>query len=153
MRLLSDEPAFTTGPVPAPVVIIGCGATKRAVRAPAAELYVGSLFVSARRAAQALAPSSRILILSALHGLLRFDQPVDPYDKRLDDPGAVTAADVGRQARGLGILGCPVIALASRDYVDLCRQVWPVVAAPIYGMMIGNARHELAGITQRGSLH
>lgn len=138
----------TTGPVPEPLVIVGCGTLKRPERSPAGLLYTGSLFCSAMRAAEALAPRASILILSALHGLLGLDDPTDPYDMRMGAPGSVSAEQVAEQARRRELLGHPVIALCGRAYADVIRAVWPVVATPIYGLPIGKARHELAVIVQ-----
>jgi hypothetical protein len=68
------------------VIVIGCGKSKLARRAPARELYTGSLFVMARRYAEA---SGQLwAILSAKHGLLLPDQHLDPYDDKLALRGA-----------------------------------------------------------------
>lgn len=57
------------------VVVIPCGAEKLDATAPARDLYVGSMFRMALAAAEAeiAGTSGRILILSALHGLLELD--------------------------------------------------------------------------------
>jgi hypothetical protein len=47
-----------------------CGGRKLGVPAPAGERYTGSYHLACRRAAAALTTPDRILIPSALHGLL-----------------------------------------------------------------------------------
>jgi hypothetical protein len=128
------------------LVIVGCGAVKRDYPAPAAELYTGSYFRSCLSAARALAPDERVLILSALHGLLPVADlaPVSAYNLRMGDPGAVTAAEVRAQAEQLRLLGRPVLALCSSRYADVCRLVWEDVSAPLAGLGIGRQLHVCA---------
>jgi hypothetical protein len=115
------------------LVLIPCGAAKLDRPAPAGELYTGSYHRDARRAADALSPD-RVLIVSALHGLLQLGQLVAPYDKRTGDPGSVTAATVRGQADALGVLGARrVVALAGRAYAELVRAVWPDLLWPLAG--------------------
>ncbi len=59
-------------------ILIGCGARKLDHRSPAKDLYIGSLFQARRRYAEA--SGGRWAILSALHGLVHPEQPLDPYD-------------------------------------------------------------------------
>ena len=64
-----------------PVGLVACCKTKLAVRAPARELYTGTLF---KLSCQWLDPRcSRIAILSAKHGVLRSDQEIEPYEQTL----------------------------------------------------------------------
>lgn len=74
------------------VIVVACGAAKASERRPAMDLYTGSLFRAARRAA--LADGRAWLICSAEHGLLTPGQLVDPYDRALAD----TPADIARLA-------------------------------------------------------
>lgn len=62
--------------------VIPCSGAKLPHPAPAGELYVGSWHRLARQAADQLAArdGGRVLILSALHGLLELGQLVAPYD-------------------------------------------------------------------------
>lgn len=60
------------------VAIIGCGAAKLDHRAPARDLYTGSLFVAARRDVEERAVPYRIL--SARYGLVRPWDVIAPYD-------------------------------------------------------------------------
>jgi hypothetical protein len=64
-------------------VVVPCSGAKLAHAAPAGELYTGQLHRLARRAADAL--GGRVLILSALHGLLQLDELVEPYDVQVGD--------------------------------------------------------------------
>lgn len=91
--------------------VIPCGGGKQPHAAPARDLYTGSMFrhtlTNAERSAaldtaEGLGPA-RVLILSALHGLVELDTVLEPYDVTIGDPGAVTAERVREQARALGI--------------------------------------------------
>lgn len=64
------------------MIVIGCGKAKLDRRAKARELYTGSLFMAARRYAEAReqAHGERWAILSAKHGLVLPDEELDPYD-------------------------------------------------------------------------
>jgi Family of unknown function (DUF6884) len=129
------------------VVLVGCGAGKLDRPATAAQLYVGSYFRACLLAALALAPRERVLVLSARHGLLGLDDgPLDPYQLRLGQPGAVTATDVTAQAAARGIANVPVVALCGARYATLARQVWAEVATPLVGLGIGQQRHVLSGL-------
>lgn len=127
------------------LVVIACGATKRGERAPAAELYAGSYFRSCLASALSIAPRSSVLILSALHGLVELDRELDPYDMILGIPGAITAADVGRQAAELGVAGLPVLALCPARYADVLEAsgAFPEVSRPLAGLGIGQQRGRL----------
>ena len=63
--------------------LVSCSKKKRTEPLPAADLYAASTrFLLSRRYVKAL--SSRWLILSAKHGVLRPDQIIEPYDKTLN---------------------------------------------------------------------
>src|SRR5690349_4767772 len=78
------------------LVVVPCGGKKLNHSAPAGELYIGSYHRACRRAAEALRPA-RILILSALHGLVELDQVLAPYDLRMGQPGSVTESMLTEQ--------------------------------------------------------
>lgn len=108
------------------VYVIPCGAEKRAHPAAARDLYVGQMFTNTLRAALATAaldePPSRVLILSARHGLIDLDTVVEPYDQRIDAPGAIAAHTVAEQAAAFGIdwdAEDDVYALLPRPYLRL----------------------------------
>jgi hypothetical protein len=90
--------------------VIPCSARKAAAPAPARDLYTGPMFTHTLAAAEALARwdreqghETRILVLSARHGLVPLDAELAPYDCKLGDPGTVSAARLAGQAWKLGI--------------------------------------------------
>lgn len=110
-----------------PVVIVPCGGRKLDHAAPAGDLYVGSYHRQTRKAATAIAErtGARVLILSALHGLVELGTVLEPYDLRMGQPGSVTAARVAGQAAALGIAAAVVTVIAGRAYADVVTAVWP----------------------------
>ncbi|WP_433541999.1 DUF6884 domain-containing protein (plasmid) [Streptosporangium sandarakinum] len=142
----------TTTPLdPTPVVVIvPCGGRKASTDTPvpAGELYTGSYHRAARRAADVLAgEGGRVLILSALHGLVELDQLLAPYELRAGQAGTVTGETLREQAAALGITGANVTVLGGRAYVDLARKVWPALTAPLAGTRgIGEQMARLAAI-------
>lgn len=86
-------------------MVIPCSGAKLDRPAKARELYVGSMFASSLKAALASVADAggEVLILSALHGLVRLDDELAPYEQRIDKPGAVSAEKVAEQALELGI--------------------------------------------------
>lgn len=144
---MAEPQAHDPGPVPDFLVLISCGSRKAAAAAVASELYRGSYFTACLRAAVAIAPRDNVLIVSALHGLVGLDDgPIAPYEQRLDQPGAVTAATIRAQAVQLDVAGFPVVALCGARYSALARQVWPRVETPLAGLGIGRQRHILSGL-------
>lgn len=116
-----------------PLVVVPCGGAKRDHRSPAGELYTGSYHRMCRRAAEALG-ARRILILSALHGLVELDTELDPYDLRMGQPGSVRVDEVVIQAGRLGELGAEdVIVLAGAAYATVAAGVWPSAGLPLAG--------------------
>ncbi|WP_431728506.1 DUF6884 domain-containing protein [Verrucosispora sp. TAA-831] len=106
--------------------VIPCGGRKLGQPAAARDLYTGSMFRhtldnakrSARLDTEATGRPARVLILSALHGLVELDTVLAPYDLRMDSPGSVTAARLAEQATALGIeWGAEVYALLPRPYL------------------------------------
>lgn len=65
------------------VIVVACGSAKAYQPRPAAELYTGSLFRAARRAAQE--DGRAWLICSAEHGLIPPTQLLAPYERVLPD--------------------------------------------------------------------
>lgn len=68
---------------PITVVLISCSKSKLTHRAPARELYTGQLFRKA--VAWAERNSHQWFVVSALHGLVKPDQELDPYDFTVKD--------------------------------------------------------------------
>lgn len=90
-------------PAAEPVVVIACAAKKIDRPAPARDLYSSANFRLNLRAAEALAGeiSGRVLILSALHGLIDPEQVVEPYDVKMGDPGSISAGRLAEQLRAI----------------------------------------------------
>ncbi len=86
-----------------PVVVIPCGAQKLDEAAPAGELYTSQHFQLVLRAARRVADeqAGRVLILSALHGLVDPADVLDPYDVKMGDPDTVTPAAIAGQLRAI----------------------------------------------------
>jgi hypothetical protein len=107
-----DEPAAAE---PATLVVVNCTAAKADEPRPAGELYLGASYLFARGAADALAartPGARVVILSALHGLLELDAVVAPYDVTFGDAGAITVDRLAAQLAGV----TRVVALTPNRY-------------------------------------
>ena len=92
--------------------VIPCSGQKLDHAAPARDLYTGSMFrntlaAAEHEAAEAVACGAatevRILILSARYGLVELDTVIEPYEQRMDQPGAVTPETIAAQAEVLGI--------------------------------------------------
>jgi len=141
-------------PAPQRLVIVACGVRKVATwrATPAGMLYTGSYHAAARRAADAIAdPGTRVMILSARYGLLDLDDRVDPYEQRLDEPGAITAEFLRAQADELGLLAAgEVTVLAGAAYADLVAEVWLHGRWPLCGTRgIGDQLARLAALAER----
>lgn len=116
------------------VYVIPCGAEKRLHAAKARDLYVGQMFTNTLRAALNDAAHNdeptRVVILSARHGLLDLDAVIEPYDQRIDAPGAIDAQTLAAQALSMGIdwdADDEVYAMLPRPYLrvldDALRQL------------------------------
>jgi hypothetical protein len=105
--------------------VIPCGAAKQDRPAPARDLYTGPMFRHTLAAAETEAAwcnangtPTRILVLSALHGLITLDEAIAPYDLRMGQPGSVTAGTIADQAEALGIEhGHQVYGMLPRTYL------------------------------------
>ncbi|MEU5199012.1 DUF6884 domain-containing protein [Streptomyces scabiei] len=138
------------------VIIVSCGGRKNRSEkpVPAGERYTGSYHLALRKAADALTHggrTGRVLILSALYGLLNLHDPVAPYDMRMGDEGSVSGEQLREQAADLGILGADVTVLGPRAYVEASRTAWPELTAPLAGARgIGDQLAKLADIYDPG---
>lgn len=105
-------------PIAAPVVVIACGAKKLDRRAPAAELYTSANFRLHLRAAGALAADlgGRVLILSALHGLVDPAAELEPYNVKMGDAGSIAADVLANQLEA--IAPSSIHALLPRAYAS-----------------------------------
>ena len=106
--------------------VIPCGGAKLDHPAAARDLYRGQHFRHALSNMERLAAldeaegrgPARLLILSARHGLVELDTVLQPYEQRIDAPGAVTATTLTEQARTLGIdWGAQVYAVLPKAYL------------------------------------
>jgi hypothetical protein len=122
-----QRPRTVNLPFTAPVVfVVACSAAKAGHRAPAALLYRGAMFRHSYAAAvAAAAPGDRVLIMSALHGLLRPEREIDPYDLRLREPGSAGTITLSVQAVQLGLGGALVACLLPRAY---WQRLYPALA-------------------------
>lgn len=122
--MISDKPAPE---YPGITYVVPCGGAKLDHPAPARDLYTGSMFrhtwdnatrSAAMDEAAQLGPA-RVLILSAMHGLIDPEKVLQPYDLRMDQPGSVSAQTIAQQAREHGIdWGSEVYALLPRPYLS-----------------------------------
>jgi hypothetical protein len=83
------------------LIIIPCGAAKLDHAAPAAELYTGSMFKDALRTARTIAADEDIRIMSAMHGLVRLDHVIEPYEMKISDKNSVTGFRLVMQLVGM----------------------------------------------------
>ncbi|WP_405968903.1 YaaA family protein (plasmid) [Streptomyces sp. NBC_00015] len=138
------------------MIIVSCGGRKNSSEQllPAGERYTGSYHLALRRAADSLThdgQTCRVLILSALYGLLELHDPIAAYDMRLGDEGSVSGERLRQQAADMGILGADVTVLGPRAYVEASRTVWPELTAPLAGARgIGDQLAKLADIYDPG---
>ena len=115
----------------APLVVIPCGGRKLDHAAPARDLYVGSYFRSALAAALAITTPDRVRILSARYGFLGLDELVEPYELRIDAPGAVDASELAGTADDELAAADEVLVLAGKAYAQAARNVLgPAVTVP-----------------------
>lgn len=117
-----------------PVVVISCGGAKADRPAPIAELYTGSYFRAALRAARALTTDDRILVLSARYGFVSLGEVHAPYEQRIDRPGAISPRALAATARRHRIeADAEVVLLAPRAYADRARAIWPEASSLLDG--------------------
>lgn len=133
------------------LVLVGCGKDKRPGPSPAGKLYTGQYHRACLATALALVDRERVLILSAKHGLLSLGELVWPYELTLGQPGAISAVELAAQAALRGELDSDVTVLASSRYVNLARQIWPDLNAPLAGLGIGYQRQKLRTMRGLGS--
>ncbi|MGB8403479.1 MAG: DUF6884 domain-containing protein [Mycobacterium sp.] len=100
-----DEPGIEVEGPPAapPIVVIACGAAKVDHATRAAELYTSGHFTLMLKAARRLAEAQggRVVVLSALHGLVELDRVLDPYDLKMGEPGSIIVAALAGQLEAI----------------------------------------------------
>ncbi len=117
---------YPAPPYPGITYVIPCGGEKLDRAAPAGELYTGQMFRHALNSVRKLAGydeaegrgPARILILSALHGLVELHTVLEPYDLKMGRPGSVSVETLAEQALALGIdWGAQVYAFLPKAYL------------------------------------
>lgn len=136
--------------------VIPCGADKATEPAPAREMYRGQMFRHTLASTEAMiannGENARILILSARYGLLELDTVIEPYEQRMNQPGAITAEQLTAQALALGIdWGVEVYAFLPRPYLarlDAALRALDVYVQDVYEAApgIGYQRHTNANV-------
>lgn len=98
-RCHTQPAADEAGQTGQPIIVIACGAAKLGTSAPAQQLYTSPHFALMLRAARRIAEqqSGRVLILSALHGLVELDTQLAPYDVKIGEAGSIKTADLATQ--------------------------------------------------------
>ncbi|MFI6658035.1 DUF6884 domain-containing protein [Streptomyces sp. NPDC050523] len=139
---------FSNEPAGREIVIVPCSAAKLAVNrpTPARHLYTGSYHLMCRRAAERIAGPAGLLVLSAMHGFVRLDDELLPYEQRMDAPGHISVEQLRAQASELGILAArSLVALGGRAYVDAVTAIRSDTLRPLDGCRgIGEQRSRLA---------
>lgn len=136
------------------VCVVPCGSEKLDHPAMARDLYTSTMFRLAWDAAmaevEAYEGQARILILSALHGLIDPATIVDPYDVKMGDPGSVSPETVTGQAIALGVeWGDDVYGFLPSAYqsvLDEALRVLDIYPQQVYEATsgIGDQRHVCA---------
>jgi hypothetical protein len=129
--------------VTAPIAIVGCGKAKRSEPCEARDLYTSTLFTLSRRYAETC---DEWRIVSALHGLLRPEDVLGPYELRLAQMPTARKQWAERcvtslleQFQGAGPL--EVFLLCGVDYAEPLRGelegAGVVVREPLAGLGLG----------------
>lgn len=125
-------------------MIVPCGGAKLPHGAAARNLYTGSAFrhvlasveVEAAATARDLGVEVRVLILSALHGLVELDTEVAPYDVTMTDRGSITVEGLTETAATAGITyGDEVFGFLPNAYrvrLESALDVLDVVVQDVY---------------------
>ena len=125
------------------VALVACAAAKLTRAAPAEELYVSALFRKSRAYAERSA--DHWYILSAMHGLVRPEDVIAPYDLTLNQMGIAErrrwADRVNGQLNGVIRSGSTLLFLAGARYREgiepVQRQRGVAITVPMEGMRIG----------------
>lgn len=140
---MNDPRASTlAGSLEAPttrIALIGCSASKREQATAARDLYTSALF--RKSAAYAEATCEDWFVLSAQYGLVRRDEVIEPYDRRLGrdvDSGAWSKIVQDQLASALrDVPNVLLVVLAGKQYrsfLPMCQ--WPS-EVPMSGLGIG----------------
>lgn len=142
-----------------PWAIIPCAARKIDRPAPIASLYLGSFHAQCAATALALTGADRVVILSGRYGLVRLVDPTvrEPYEQRIDAPGAIGRSQLRDQALRIGLTGPAerVVILAGKAYTAAVQAALPDrhLEVPLAGGRgIGHHKATLAKIASTGLL-
>ena len=132
-------------------VVIACGSKKRNHPAPARDMYVGSLFKNARRAAEST--GLPWYIMSAKYGILRPDDMIEPYDMTYGKTTGKQPGEIAQQLASLNV-ALPVWALVPARYADVLRAAVgsSSVRAPLRGLSMGMQQRAFKFIRQAGNI-
>lgn len=101
---------------------------------PAWRRYDGTFYRNARQVLEAAAANGRLLILSGGYGVLRADEPIGYYDRKLklrDWPAGLLERTIIDQARAAGAAHVVGFVSASADYAKLLRRTpWDEAGVP-----------------------
>ncbi len=128
------------------ICVIGCGKKKRPERAPARDLYIGSLFRDSLFWAERRR-FDQVLVLSAAHAIVELHAELAPYELQLRDLDAEGRRVIGEVSRAtlrrLADGPADLTILAGADYAELLRPLaaegW-TVREPLAGMTLGARR-------------
>jgi hypothetical protein len=144
------------------IAIVGCGSQKLDRKAPARDLYASQLFrKSFEYAVRVTGDERRVFIASAFHHLVRANDMICPYERRLSDLGG-KAERQGWASRcffGLAYIWLPwlssigvtkideIVILAGKEYADPLRREAELegfrVLEPLRGLGIGQRQEWL----------
>ena len=163
--LAAPAPVIVEHPTPAAVaarrdavelvVVVPCSAAKLDLdefeRRPAGEVYTGAFHRYARQHAERLG-ADRVVILSALHGLIELDKLVAAYDITIGDEHAYGARPgiVRNQARQLGLTadGVVLVSFCPNRYTAVLVDAGLGPVTPLAGARgIGEQRGRLNRLT------
>ena len=128
------------------LIVVGCSATKGASRCAAGELYLGHLFTLSME--WAATHGGRVVIASAMHGMIDPSAVIDPYDVKAEDVDLAawtTAAEFA--LLGMTEDGDTIIALAGAAYCgwrDALVVAGRAVSQPLEHLGIGHRKQRLA---------
>lgn len=139
------------------IAVVSCGARKATTPQPAKDLYTGAYFKKARAAAEGL--GCPWLIMSALHGLVKPDTVLDPYEQNIHGMNiAVLRGTVHRQVQA-GMLGrgSVIVDFTPEAYhrviADaLGKRETGRIVRPLQHLGQGQAMHVMGLIAERGEI-
>lgn len=133
------------------LIVVGCGKRKLEVAARACDLYTGSLFVAAKRYAEAK-EGLRWVVLSAAHGVVGARTWLRPYDQVLDFKGEALVRWARLAAMTIAerriVVEEPIEILAGAGYAEpLARELRELgvepVSMPLSGLGVGKRLNKL----------